>query len=299
MILEPIDASAIAESLELKEGDIKPAPQPSADDKVLAMVLQDIQLSENRDREWCKFSSWDDNDNIYLFRVPQQRWEGTQVARSSMGVPLVLEHVNAINNQIGEVLWEEDPPFAVDGYGSYTDQTMEQRAHTELLRCLIDKAGAEQVLDRGSHSTLLHGTGGWKSYWEMKRGYMCPVLEYIPRRYMRVASNLSIPDIRFADWKGHVTFKSPEQIDSWRNLPGFKNIPSLLELKALGVNPKETAPFSPYESSAGTYSSMNLNSEFEAPDPSRPASINPAYHPLKITEYVIVSLSTRSYLTKG
>lgn len=285
MILEPTNASAMAESMELKEGDILPAPQSSADQAVLALVLQDLALSENRDREWCKFSSWDDNDSIYLFRVPQQRWEGTQTARSSMGVPLVLEHVNAINNQIQEILWEEDPPFSVDGYGSYEDQTMEQRANSELLRALVEKSEAEQAMYRIGHSTALHGTGVAKSFWERKKGYMCPVLEYVPRRYARVASNCRVPDIRKADWKAHITFKSPRQIDKWRDLPGFKDIPSLEQLIRLGVNPKERTNFTPYESTSQTFSSMNLQSEFEPPDPSRGGSVNPAQHPLEIIEY--------------
>lgn len=245
--------------------------------QILAIVNQDIAFSNSHGKERDLIRRWEEDDRLYTFQVRQSFWEGTQIPRSSLGVPLVLEHVNALNAPVMDVLFEERfEPVPYPG-----TPTMFTRALTEILSAQMDAAGVETQTRRGSHSGLLRGTGVWKCYWDVKNGYRCPKFVKVERKHLRVDPSCRVPDIREAAWKAHIFNLSIRDIDKLRHVKGYKNIPPMEILKKLAVEDSEEPPRDQIDT-AGT-ASKNLDfSEFPREQQS---SVDPALHKLQIIEY--------------
>jgi hypothetical protein len=278
MILQP-DSTAVAEAAVIRGEDIPKAPQSPEDTIILGIVLQNVRECEAQYRRQNLANKWNDSKALYDFYVREQTWTGTRLKRSSLGVPLVLEHVDSIAAQVMDVMWEEDPPFyPVPYHGTPPNQA---RAAVELQRWMLEKSEAEAEIDEGVSWTLLQGTGVWKAYWIVKDGYKCPKLEYVEREHIFVDPSLRRHDIRKAKWVAHRMFMSIEAIDKLRNLPGYKNIPPLEELRKLATHPQET----PAPPSIERDAEFNLP-EFDVVDRSDQTSAHPMHHKLEVLEYM-------------
>lgn len=279
--LKPLEAPGESDSFQVEEKHVYGNPQ---EEMIRAIVVQDFTRAQAFSNLTALSSRLDLNEQLYLFQVNQTVWDGTNMRRAAIGVPLVLEHVSALNGQVMDTLFEEQPPFYAEGYPD--DMEDDSRAAVALLSWGMNISEAEEELEAGAHSGLLHGTGIWKAYWRKKHGYLCPKLEFVERKHIFVDPSLRRPDIRRAKYVIHRMVVSARQLDKMRGVPGYKNIPSFEELKKLGVEPREEVPRSSIEANGTSYSSMSNMSEFDAPEREKAHSIDPANTPLELLEYV-------------
>lgn len=266
---------ALNRDLDIK--DIPAPPTPPADDTAFRIVLRNVQLAEEDMNRKGLPAKWADNETLYNFVVPQRTWPGTKTPRASIGVPLVLEHINAVNPQILDVIWEEDPPFAFDPMPGTSMQ--EARAMEALLRWALGVSDCEAEMENLSHSALLHGTGLSKCFWEFKSGYWCPKFEYVERKHMLVDASLRRPDIRKGRWKAHREYMTIDQLSKLRGKDGYM-IPPDEELRALAIDPKEAALSAPNEQPGIALP------EFDSTQRHEQTSANPLHHKLEVLEYV-------------
>lgn len=263
----------------LQGKDIPNPPQPPDDVRVAAIITQDITNAESI--QWRKRlpTMWADNNNLYNFVLPTRVWPGTKIQRSTLGVPLVLEHINTINSQVMDVMFEEDPPFFPMPYSGTLMN--ESRAAAEIINWQLKQTDAENEIEVGSHNTLLHGTNIWKAYWKKVNGKWQARLESIEREHVFIDPSLRVPDVRKAKWVAHRMYYTLEYIDKLRDDDSFKNIPSIDVLKSWATDPKETPPASRVEADL-----LYTFPEFQSEERQKPGSVDPMLHPFEVIEYV-------------
>lgn len=296
MQLNPLDAEARASAHQLQPGEIPWPPQTPEDNIALAQVVQDYQLAERHLMEQGFPSTWDSYDRLYKFIVPQQWWEGSKVPRASLGMPVVLEHINALMPKVMKAIWGDDPVFEAFPYDSDADAA---RVNTRILEWELNAASVKSEMKKGVHECLHLGTGifkyGWESRTETANGYSHkngkaykntgskkkekPTFEHIPRRHIFVDPSLYEPDIRKAKYVIHKLRMTPRQLDRLRGSAGY-NIPDRDVLEKLGLPPEETLQQANMEVRYLDYGLEPVPQERH-----KPASINPLDYPLEVLEY--------------
>lgn len=276
--MDPLTAPGLALAEQINQGDIPNPPEVAEDQKILAIVMQDVRRAEQLQGQ--RATLYDSNLRLYLSYVPKERWAGTNLSRAALSVPLVLEHSNAVNAQVMDIMFEDDPPFEIAETPGTTE--MVRRATSAILAYQLDATDAEMEFDGISLSGLIHGTTIAKAYWEPDSdGRLRGRLEHIERQDMIVDPACRWPDIRVATWKAHRLYKTVAEVDALRNVPGYYNIPSTEELKSFGIEPREVAPSAPTDNQV-----INLHPEWDVQQPrSKPTSLDPRQHPLQLLEY--------------
>src|SRR5215468_3877501 len=100
-------------ALEIKPEQVPLDPkQKPADEIAVALVLKDLNVAEYYLLAKGMTVEWDRDDRLYLFRMPQAFWEGSSVPRSSLGMPLILEHIESLMPQVMNALFSDNPPFS-------------------------------------------------------------------------------------------------------------------------------------------------------------------------------------------
>src|SRR5579883_148850 len=156
------DAQKAFAPIEKKElawpGEIPP------DTAILKRVIQDINQSEHYiyTRGWP--TEWLRYERLYLFQVPIQFWEGTQIPRAHLGVPLVYEHVESTLPQVMLGLFSDVPPFESRPYPGTSEDAA--RANDALLAWELKRSNFREELRLGVKSALIYGTGIWKWGWK-------------------------------------------------------------------------------------------------------------------------------------
>lgn len=150
----------ITETKELPWPDDGKLPEKTA----LKIVLQDAGLAENWLSTMGWPSLWSKQDNLYQFRVPVRNWDGTNIPRSSLGMPLVYEHVESILPQLTTGMFADSPPFMCSPRPATQMDTA--RANVELLKWEFDQAQVREETRLGWKSMLIYGTAIWKYGWK-------------------------------------------------------------------------------------------------------------------------------------
>lgn len=274
--------------------------QSPSDQMIIATILHDIRKCEEDNRRNNQSSRYSEEDRLYMFQVQPRKWEGTQVDRSSLGIPLVNEHVNILKDAVLDVLFEDDPPFYPLPYPG--TPIADARANNNILGWELDKTQMKREMGRFARCNFLRGSALAKAYWDFKDGYLCPVFEYVERKFAYVDPSLRFSDVREGKFVGHSMMKDPETINKWRDLEGFMNIPDYETLKRMGVDPKHPAARSANETSSESYTSINLGREWGQRDREEPFSLDPKLHPIEVFEYTtsefVYTLLNREYLIR-
>src|SRR5215472_16478167 len=127
--------SEVYRDLEAKEVPVW--PNLPEDEVALKLVLKDLNLSEYYLLAKGMTVEWDKDDRLYLFRMPQVFWEGSSVPRSSLGMPLIMEHIESIMPQVMNALFNDDPPFEADPMPKTSAEAA--RATRALLAYQLDR----------------------------------------------------------------------------------------------------------------------------------------------------------------
>lgn len=261
---------------EIEPGQIPVTPQIPEDDPALQLVLKDLNTSEYYMLAKGLTVEWDKDDRLYLFRMPQAFWEGSSVPRSSLGMPLILEHVESLMPQVMNALFNDDPPFECEPLPKTTMDAC--RASTHILSYELDKMGFREETRIGLKEALTYGTAVWKLSWDQhketrmvwKRGgpqlvkrtdagavtvpsedskkakrvredYLVnmPRVQHIHIRHVVVDPSLRRPDIRLARYVIHRTYPTLEDLEKLRGKHGYDKLPKKEDLIQLFYPPKE------------------------------------------------------------
>lgn len=246
------------------------------DDAAVRLVVKDLNLAEYYILAKGMTVSWDRDDRLYLFRMPQAFWEGSSVPRASLGIPLIFEHVESLMPQIMSALFSDHPPFDVVAKNKTSPETA--RVIRSLIAAQLNSMGFEEQVRLGIKECLVYGTGIWKYGFCEKEGhkltykyadvpeiqsaglgtvmvpkkypreikeiierytYHEPWLEKVHIRFVVAAPDLRVPDIRCAKYVIHRTYPSLQEMEDLRNQPGYK-LPSKEFLASLYRPPRES-----------------------------------------------------------
>ena len=265
----------LAQELDPNEIPIEYGQEPE-DDTAVKLVVKDLNLAEYYILAKGMTVSWDRDDRLFLFRMPQAFWEGSSVPRASLGIPLIFEHVESLMPQIMSSLFSDHPPFDVVAKQKTTPETA--RAIRTLIAAQLQSMGFEEQVRLGIKECLVYGTGVWKYGFCEKEGhklnykyadvpeavsagvgtvllptkgsrkiqeeierytYHEPWLERIHIRFVVADPALRVPDIRCAKYVIHRSYPTLEDMEDLRNQPGYK-IPSKEFLQSLYRPPRES-----------------------------------------------------------
>ena len=133
------------------------------DSAAIALVNQTFDQCESF-RQQNHDPRWVESDRFYFGWVPPRKWEGTQVPRSSLGVPITFDQVeSALPLIINALFYQDIDWFDVEPLPGTTPQDAE--AHKARLKYLLeyprDGFGntAMNEIDQAIKSVLLYGNG--------------------------------------------------------------------------------------------------------------------------------------------
>src|SRR5271157_218308 len=149
---------------ELDPKDLPFPPQLPRDIAAIKLVLKDLNRAEYYLLAKGMTVEWDKDDRLYLFRMPQAFWEGSSTPRSSLGMPLALEHIESIMPQVMGALFADDPPFSVDPRPKTSMEAA--RAVKELLAYQMENMQFKEEMRIGIKECLNYGTAFWKWGWK-------------------------------------------------------------------------------------------------------------------------------------
>lgn len=246
------------------------------DDAALRLVVKDLNLAEYYVLAKGLTVSWDRDDRLYLFRMPQAFWEGSSVPRASLGIPLIFEHIESLMPQIMSSLFSDNPPFDCTAKGATSTESA--RAVRSLIAAQLESMGFEEQMRLGLKECLVYGTGIWKYGWAEKEGrnltyqyadvpearsvgggtillprkyprplqeqleeytYHEPWFERIHIRFVVCDPSLREPDIRKAKYVIHRTYPDVSDLEMLARQDGY-NIPKTELLQSLFRPPRES-----------------------------------------------------------
>jgi hypothetical protein len=261
---------------DLDPREIPAYPGLPEDFAAVQLVLKDLNLAEYYLLAKGMTVEWDKDDRLYLFRMPQVFWEGSSVPRSSLGMPLIMEHIESIMPQVMNALFNDDPPFIADPMPRTSMQAA--RASQHVLSYQLDEMGFREETRLGIKETLTYGTGFWKLLWDQhteqrmkwaregapevqhsaagpvtmptaksrKLKYVkdeikinMPRIEHIHVRHVIVDPSLRGPDIRKARYVIHRTYPTLVDLELLRGKHGYDQLPPKEDLLTLFFPPKE------------------------------------------------------------
>lgn len=290
--------------------------QQSPEDEIAArIVIQDMQRAESYAMQRTFQIEYDEAAILYTAPQKLQVWPGTDLPRSSVSVPLVSTHVNAIVPQLMGALFSGEPPFDFEPRSGTKADTA--RAAADLVSWEITAADVKSQFDQGIRAMCLFGSGvwrwGWQSFTEKVTTYRFknppltipapggdmhvltedsdeleavetekttnrPTFEYIDTRHILVDPACAHGDIRSAKFVIHRQYLTANDLDKLRDFAGY-NIPDRDTLRSIFLPPKEQTYSSPLETLP-----LPLQREF-APTPRWEAtSADPLEQPIEVLE---------------
>lgn len=290
---------------------------PLPDKTALKLVAQDKALAISWIQSQGWILQWQREERLYLFKVPVRFWDGTNVPRSALGMPLVYEHVESILPQYMSSLFGDDPPFMTKPRPNTSMDAA--RANSAILEWELKKANVKQESRLGLKFMVLHGTGIWTYGWHTehrkrviysrKTPYKWvpvpgggsvkvkqkgtdeiikktvteeinhPYFEHRNLRYVLVDPAVRTSDIRQARFVIDMKYPTILELDKLRGYEGY-NIPPREELIQLLFTPEEVPSQSPLEQPP-----LNLFQEFNAKPRNEKSTLDKMQQPLELQEY--------------
>jgi hypothetical protein len=261
---------------DLDARDVPPTPALPPEDVDLQIVKNDLNLAEYYLLAKGMTVEFDKDDRLYLFRMPQAFWEGSSVPRSSLGMPLILEHIESLLPQVMNALFNDDPPFDADPMPKTSMDAA--RACQHVISYQLDHMGFREETRVGVKEGLTYGTAVWKLSWDQHKEHRAiwkrggpqevqksdagpvliptreskkakrvkeeflvngPKIEALHVRHMVVDPSLRRPDIRKARYVIHRTYPTLDDLEQLRGKHGYDKLPPKEELIQLFFPPKE------------------------------------------------------------
>ena len=282
----------------------------------LKIVTQDkaMAISWIQSQGWVL--QWQREERLYLYKVPTRYWDGTNVPRSALGMPVVYEAVESILPQFMSAIFSDDPPFMLAPRPKTSMDAA--RANQHILGWQLEEANVRQETKLGLKYMLLHGTGIWTYGWcrEVRKREIYkratpteykslpndgglvkikgskeiekipyeevinkPYFEHRNIRYVLTDPALRSSDIRKGRFVADIQYPSIEDLDALRDYEGYR-IPSRDQLLSMMFDSKEIPSQNPLESPA-----LNLFQEFNAKPRNEISTFDPLHQPLEMVTY--------------
>lgn len=186
---------------------------------------------------------WNTDDALYVGWMPQRFWEGSRVARSSLGVPITFDQCESaapviMNALFGDVEW-----FECDALGDATpDQARQQKERLMyLLENPRNKIGntARNELRLAVKQLLVYGNGAVNVEHDGETGD--PIVEWKDIRDIYIDPGCSTPLIDDSQSVVDRDFLTLDELESLRGSPGIKLPPSDVLRRMADQRPADTA----------------------------------------------------------
>lgn len=108
---------------------------------------------------------WNDQESLYLGYRKQRVWDGTQIPRSSLSIPIVFDQIQAALPAIDAAIFGADPQW-FDVVPEAGSTPAEARVIRDNLLYRFDLDGFRTQFNQAAQSVLLYGNGGLEHYWD-------------------------------------------------------------------------------------------------------------------------------------
>lgn len=302
---------------EIRRPDELAWPDEELDDlTALKIVTQDRASAASWLNELLWPELWQEFDQVYLFRVPQQMWQGTDIPRASLGMPLVFEHVDSLKPKIMGAIFSSEPPFMFKPKASVPMDLA--RANQMLIDWELRQSGFKNEIELGIQDMLIYGTAIWQAGWESyevtrkvnvrKQPYKfeqtpngsvkvpqpdtdtliekeektevnLPWLEHCELQTILVDPSLRHDNIQKAKYVVKQSYLTPLDLDKLRDNASYK-IPPREELLRLMFPPAEVPGANQLEQNT-----ILVVNEFRAKPRWEASTVDKLQHPLEVWEY--------------
>jgi hypothetical protein len=106
-------------------------------------------------------------EELYLGWQPKKKWEGTNIPRSSIGVPIAMDQIEALLPPImGSIFPLRDNVEILPNPGTTKE---EAQATFDLIMSQLDNAGAREVVRLSIKDALIYGNGILEPHWNYEK----------------------------------------------------------------------------------------------------------------------------------
>jgi len=264
----------------------------------LKLVVQDAAVFEAYIDSKSLPQEWNRIEDLFRAYVTPQNWPNSDKPRAHLGMPLILEAIENIISQVHMAFFSDAQPFSLKAVGKTKPEAA--RAAAKILQWALKQAGAKEEFRKILKSILEFGQGVGKWGWQTgthevakyvkedgkvtkhpeKKDLSIPSFEFVELRHLLVDSSLRNHDIRNGRAVIHQSFISANDLDSLRDDPTYKNVPTRVELAAiLAEGTSEPTDDTIGSTKGDTYRTYQAERE------DKPASADPMEQPLEILEW--------------
>lgn len=267
------------------------------DDVALKILLQDVNVAETHFQSKTLSADFNLADDLFRAYVAPRNWPNTNIARSNIPMPVVMEAIEtALLPQAHMAFFSDPKPFLLEAEGGTPAEAA--RGMGEVVCWSIDETGFEEEIRKMLKSSLLYGQCigkyGWKKETRVERKYKrtggvighfdsehdisCPTFEHVDVRQVLVDPFHNNHDVRGAAYVIQQNFITADELIGLKE-QGYKNVPSKAQLAVILA-----------ERAEATKDSLQTNKiqswrEYQPSLPTEARSSDPLKQPLEILEY--------------
>lgn len=271
------------------------------DAAALQLVLSDTQKAKSFILAKNMVVDWENFDNMYRGIPSKGAFPGSDVARASLVMPVILEAVEKLLPSIHLAFFSDKQPFLIEPEGKTSPE--QARAFAAILRWCVKTSGFKEEIRKTLKSCLLYGFGvarwGWcveekkEASYKFADGdsktvsrqadsqeYSHPTFENVELRNVLFDPSLREQDCRKGGFAVGQLFVDASILDELRDDPNYKNVPTREEfVRILAASSEPTV-----DSLKGTKQITWRDNQAAPQDETQ--SVDPLKQPLEILEYV-------------
>ena len=221
--------------LDLDSVDFKFFQSEIDDVYALNLVQQLFPLSENYRSTAAHDQRWNTNDSLFCGWKDMKVWEGTNIPRASLGIPIVFDQIESAVPAIYNALFGIGPEWfqveAEPGTNPQEARALQATMSYILEHCRDNYSGsAKTEINLAIVDMCLRGNGGIELGWDdmQKR----PYIRWVDIRDFYIDPACNTPDVEDCRFIFRRKLMTVEQLESLRNVPNMK-IPPKEILQAL------------------------------------------------------------------
>lgn len=228
--------------LDLDSEDFKFAQEQISDLYALNLVQQLFPLSEAYRSTASHDQRWNTNDSLFCGWKDMKVWEGTNIPRASLGIPIVFDQIEAAVPAIYNALFGIGPEwFSVDaepGTNPQEARALQATMSYILEHCRDNYSGsAKAEINLAIIDMCLRGNGGIELGFDPLQRR--PYIKWVDIRDFYIDPGCNTPDIEDCRWVFRRKLMTVEELESLRGSQGM-DIPEKPVLQALA---KDGPPF--------------------------------------------------------
>jgi hypothetical protein len=272
-----------------------------SDETALAIVLSDVSTAEEYLQSKSLVGSLDRADDLYRGYVKARYWPNGK-PRANLSAFTVLEAVERILPTLHMTLWgAQAEPFELEPTGKTTPEAAEAKG--KILSWAIKQAHLREEMRKSLKTCLLYGfvvgNWGWESQTKKTKKWVRddsgkivskpiskdinqPFYKTLDLRKVLIDPTANTQDVReSARYVIFQTVATADDLDSLRDDPGYKNIPSRDEIRLIlaSNNGANNTVDSLQASKTNSWRDLQAEPEFHQ------SSFDPLSQPLEILEY--------------